>query len=160
MFERYPESRQLSGVFLEQLFQSCPLPLFIVYNLQLGIINFQYKNFRKAGCYRQAKRTTGNARTNQQIKKIRLAIIIASFLILVPLITIYLTNNFSFAKAFKLTSIIISIGIFTFSIANRFDKDYSDNIFVDAEINQRGQVILNCKPGFADTRPYCYNQSK
>jgi hypothetical protein len=30
--------------------------------------------------------------------------------------------NFSFAKAFKLTSIIISVGIFTFSIADRFDK--------------------------------------
>ena len=68
--------------------------------------------------------------------------------------TTYLTNNFSFAKAFKLTSIIISVGIFTFSIADRFDKDYSDNIFVDAEINQPGQVILNCKPGFADTRTF------
>ncbi len=77
-----------------------------------------------------------------------------TFLTLVPLTTTYLTNNFSFAKAFKLTSIIISVGIFTFSIADRFDKDYSDNIFVDAEINQQGQVILNCKPGFADTRTF------
>ena len=39
-----------------------------------------------------------------------------TFLTLVPLTTTYLTNNFSFAKAFKLTSIIISVGIFTFSI--------------------------------------------
>jgi hypothetical protein len=75
-------------------------------------------------------------------------------LTLVPLTTTYLTNNFSFAKAFKLTSIIISVGIFTFSIADRFGEDYSDNIFVDAEINQQGQVILNCKPGFEDTRTF------
>jgi hypothetical protein len=34
---------------------------------------------------------------------------------------------------FKLTSIIISVGIFTFSIAGRFDKHYSDNIFADAD---------------------------
>ena len=68
-----------------------------------------------------------------------------TFLTLVPLTTTYLTNNFLFAKAFKLTSIIISVGIFTFSIADRFDKDYSDNIFVDAEINQQGQGILNGK---------------
>jgi hypothetical protein len=75
-------------------------------------------------------------------------------LTLVPLTTTYLTNNFSFAKAFKLTSIIISVGIFTFSIADRFGEDYSDNIFVDAEINQQGQVILNCIPGFEDTRTF------
>jgi hypothetical protein len=58
------------------------------------------------------------------------------------------------ATMLGLNDIIISVGIFTFSIADRFDKDYSDNIFVDAEINQQRQVILNCKPGFADTRTF------
>ena len=33
-------------------------------------------------------------------------------------------------------------------------KNYSDNIFVDTEINQQGQGILNCKPGFTDTRTF------
>jgi hypothetical protein len=31
---------------------------------------------------------------------------------------------------------------------------YSDNIFIDAEISDQGQVIFNCKPGFADTRTF------
>jgi len=39
-----------------------------------------------------------------------------TFLTLVPLTTTYLTNNFSFAKAFKLTSIIISVGISPFQL--------------------------------------------
>ena len=47
--------------------------------------------------------------------------------------TTYLKKNFSFAQAFKLTSKIISGTDFHLSIADGFDKDYSDNIFADAD---------------------------
>ena len=56
---------------------------------------------------------------------------------------------------------MVALGIFIFSIADRFDKDYSDNIFVDADIDKQGNVTLNCKPGFADTRTFTLtNNSK
>jgi hypothetical protein len=77
-----------------------------------------------------------------------------TFLVLIPLTAIFLTSIIKSAKTVKLTSIFLAIGIFTFSIADRFNKDYSDNIFVDAEISEQGQVTLNCKPGFADTRTF------
>jgi len=49
-----------------------------------------------------------------------------------------------------LTSRIISAGIFSFSIDERFD--HSGNIFADTEINQQRQVKPNCKPALANTR--------
>ena len=76
------------------------------------------------------------------------------FLTLIPLTAIFLTSNLKFAKTVKLTSIILALGLFIFSIGERFNKDYSDNIFVDAEINKQGQITLNCKPGFADSRTF------
>ena len=75
-------------------------------------------------------------------------------LLLIPLTTIYLTDSYKKSALFKLTSIFIALGIFIFAITDRFDKDYSDQIFVDAEINKQGQITLNCKPGFADTRTF------
>ncbi|MCA2854689.1 MAG: hypothetical protein IM449_07260 [Microcystis sp. M065S1] len=77
-----------------------------------------------------------------------------TFLTLIPLTAIFLTANFKFAKKVKLTSIILTLGLFILSIGERFNKDYSDNIFVDAEINMQGQITLNCKPGFADSRTF------
>lgn len=77
-----------------------------------------------------------------------------TFLALIPLTVIFLTASNKFAKTFKLTTIIMAIGILIFSIADRFNKDYSDNIFVDAEISEQGQITLNCKPGFADSRTF------
>lgn len=77
-----------------------------------------------------------------------------TILLLIPLTTIYLTNYIKFAKICKFTSIFITIGIFIFSIIDRFDKNYYDKIFIDAEINKQGQVTLSCKPGFADTRTF------
>jgi hypothetical protein len=77
-----------------------------------------------------------------------------TFLTLIPLTVICLTTNSKFAKTFKLTTIILTIGIFIFSIADRFNKDYSDSIFIDAEISEQGQITLNCKPGFADSRSF------
>ena len=77
-----------------------------------------------------------------------------TFLTLIPLTAIFLTSNLKFAKTVKLTSIILALGLFIFSIGERFNKDYSDNIFVDAEINKQGQITLNCKPGFADSRTF------
>jgi hypothetical protein len=77
-----------------------------------------------------------------------------TFLALIPLTAIFLTAYNKLAKTIKLTTILLAIGIFTFSIADRFNKDYSDSIFVDAEVNAKGQIILNCKPGFADSRTF------
>ena len=77
-----------------------------------------------------------------------------TFLTLIPLTAIFLTSNLKFAKTVKLTSIILALGLFIFSIGERFNKDYSDNIFVAAEINKQGQITLNCKPGFADSRTF------
>ena len=75
-------------------------------------------------------------------------------LILIPLTTIYLTDNFSNSKVFRIISIFLSVCIFIFSIADRFDKNYTDSIFVDAEISSKGQITLNCKPSFGDTRTF------
>lgn len=77
-----------------------------------------------------------------------------TFLALITLTAIFLTTNFKFAKTIKFTSIILAVGIFIFAIADRFNKDYSDSIFVDAEINEQGQITLNCKPRFADSRTF------
>ncbi|MBF0693444.1 MAG: hypothetical protein IR153_00130 [Flavobacterium sp.] len=77
-----------------------------------------------------------------------------TFLTLIPLTVTFITANNNFAKTFKLLSIILGMGIFIFSIADRFNKDYSDNIFVDAEISEQGHINLNCKPGFADSRTF------
>lgn len=77
-----------------------------------------------------------------------------TFLALIPLTIMLLTVNNKFAKTLRLTSILLAIGIFIFSIADRFNKDYSDNIFVDAEISEQGHITLNCKPGFADSRTF------
>ena len=75
-------------------------------------------------------------------------------LALIPLTVMFLTANNKFAKTFKVTSILLAIGIFIFSIADRFNKDYSDSIFVDAKISEQGHITLNCKPGFGDSRTF------
>ena len=73
---------------------------------------------------------------------------------LVPLTTSYLTANSKSKKIFVTTAIMIAISFPTFSIAERFNMNYSDNIFIDAVISELGQVTFNCKPSFADTRTF------
>jgi len=77
-----------------------------------------------------------------------------AFLTLIPLTTTYLTKNLKQKKGFQISSIVLAIGIFTFSIADRQNKNYYDNIFIDAEINAQSQIILNCKPSFGDSRNF------
>jgi len=77
-----------------------------------------------------------------------------SFLTLIPLTTIYLTQNLRQKKIIQISSIIFAVGIFIFAIADRYNKNYFDNIFIDAEISKQGQIILNCKPGFGDSRTF------
>lgn len=77
-----------------------------------------------------------------------------AFLTLIPLTTIFLA---AFARQKKLlvtASFIIAFGFPTFAIAERFNMNYSDQIFIDAEVNEKGQTKLNCKPSFADTRTF------
>ena len=76
------------------------------------------------------------------------------FLTLIPLTTTYLTQNIGQKKIFQLGAIVLSIGFFIFAIVDRQNKDYYGNIFIDAEIADSGEIILNCKPGFADSRAF------
>ena len=82
-----------------------------------------------------------------------------TFLTLIPLTAIFLAFKTKLANTVKSTSIFLAIGIFIFSIADRFNKDYSDSIFVDAEINEQGQISFNCKPSFADPRTFVVTTS-
>lgn len=77
-----------------------------------------------------------------------------AFLTLIPLTTAYLTQNIGQKKIFQLGSIVLSIGFFIFAIVDRQNKDYYGNIFIDAEIADSGEIILNCKPGFSDSRAF------
>lgn len=77
-----------------------------------------------------------------------------SFVTLIPLTTIYLTQNSGQKKIIQISAIIFAVGIFLFAIADRYNKNYFDNIFINAEISEQGQITLNCKPGFADSRTF------
>jgi len=77
-----------------------------------------------------------------------------ALLTLIPLTILYLTSISKHKMIFVTTAILVAISFPIFAIAERYNMNYSDNIFVDAEINDQGQVKLNCKPGFADTRTF------
>jgi hypothetical protein len=77
-----------------------------------------------------------------------------TLLTLIPLTTSFLTGTSKHKKILVSIAIIIAIGFPTFAIAERYNMNYSDNIFIDAEISSQGQVTLNCKPGFGDTRTF------
>lgn len=73
-----------------------------------------------------------------------------SFLFITLTSILYLFGNW---KNLKILGIIIFIGFLILPIAERYNKDYSENIFIDAEIKDR-KVILTCKPGFGDSRNF------
>jgi hypothetical protein len=77
-----------------------------------------------------------------------------ALLTLVPLTISYLTATSKHKRIFVTTATIIAISFPTFAIAERYNMNYSENIFIDAEISDQGQVTLNCKPGFADSRTF------
>ena len=77
-----------------------------------------------------------------------------TFLALIPLTTNYLTNDLKQKKRFQLTSIMVVVGFCIFTVGFRLNKNYYDNIFIDAEIREQGQIVLNCKPGFGDSRTF------
>ncbi len=77
-----------------------------------------------------------------------------ALLTLIPFTTSYLTATSKQKGIFVMAAIIVTLSFPIFAIAERYNMTYSDNIFVDAEITDQGQVILNCKPGFADTRAF------
>ncbi len=77
-----------------------------------------------------------------------------AFLTIIPLTTIYLTQDLKKRKLFQLGAVILSVGFFIFAIIDRQNKDYYGNIFIDADISGNGEIILNCKPGFADSRTF------
>ena len=77
-----------------------------------------------------------------------------TFLALIPLTIMLLALNSKFAETLRLTSILFAIGIFIFSIAERFNKDYVDSIFIDSEISELGYITLKCSPSFGDSRTF------
>lgn len=77
-----------------------------------------------------------------------------AFLTLIPLTITYLTNGLEQKKIFEVGAIALSINIFIFAVIDRQNKNYYDNIFIDAEIADSGEIILICKPGFADSRTF------
>lgn len=77
-----------------------------------------------------------------------------AFLTLIPLTITYLTKSLGQKKIFQFGATAFSIGIFIFAIIDRQNQNYYDNIFIDAEIADNGEIILNCKPGFADSRTF------
>ncbi len=77
-----------------------------------------------------------------------------AFMTIIPLTTLYLTQDLKKRKLFQLGAVILSVGFFIFAIIDRQNKDYYGNIFIDADISGNGEIILNCKPGFADSRTF------
>jgi hypothetical protein len=77
-----------------------------------------------------------------------------AFLTLIPLTTTFLTKNFKQEKLFQFGAVALSIGFCIFAIADRQNENYYDNLFIDAEITDHGEIILNCKPGFGDSRSF------
>ena len=77
-----------------------------------------------------------------------------AFLTLIPLTITYLTQSLGQKRIFQIGATAFSIGIFIFAIIDRQNQNYYDNIFIDAEISDNGEIILNCKPGFADSRTF------
>ena len=75
-------------------------------------------------------------------------------LTLIPITITYLTQSLVQKKIFQIGATVFSIGIFIFAIIDRQNQNYYDNIFIDAEIADNGEIILNCKPGFADSRTF------
>jgi hypothetical protein len=81
------------------------------------------------------------------------------YLALIPLTTTYLTNTLTNANKFIVSSIFASVSFFIYSIADRFQKNYEDTIFINAVINEKGLVILNCNPHFGDSRTFVINSN-
>lgn len=77
-----------------------------------------------------------------------------TFLTLIPLTIIFLTINSKYTKAIKLISILLAISFFIFPIAEKFNKDYSDDIFINAKIDKLGKIIFYCNPHFGDSRTF------
>lgn len=77
-----------------------------------------------------------------------------TMLILVPLTTSYLTATSKHQNLLFKAAMIIAISFPIFAIAERYDTNYLNNIFIDAKINSHGQVMLRCNPSFADSRTF------
>jgi hypothetical protein len=71
---------------------------------------------------------------------------------IISLTTIYLSEKFKLKKSLIIVSLIICSCFIIYPILDRYEKEYTDTIFVNAEINKSGFITLNCKPGFADSR--------
>ncbi len=73
---------------------------------------------------------------------------------IIPLTIAYLSNKLKSKNLIIIVSLIICFSFIIYPIIDRYNKEYTDTIFIDAEINKSGFTILNCKPGFADSRNF------
>lgn len=76
------------------------------------------------------------------------------FLSLIPLSISYLTYQKTSRQFFKWTSIFIATGFLIFIFIDRWEKDYSRTVFIDANLRNDGVIELKVKPGFADSREF------
>lgn len=72
-------------------------------------------------------------------------------LIIIALAISYFAEKSKFKNKIRLASILFSSSFLFFSIIERFDKNYSDNIFIDAEIDKNVNIKLICRPSFGDS---------
>lgn len=73
---------------------------------------------------------------------------------IIPLATFYLSEKIKFKNLLIIVSLFICFCFIIYPILDRYKKEYSDTIFVDAEINTSGLITLNCKPNFGDSRNF------
>lgn len=73
---------------------------------------------------------------------------------IIPLATIYLSGKSKSKKLLITISLIISSLFVIYPILDRYEKEYTNTIFIEAEITKSGFTTLNCKPGFADSRNF------
>jgi hypothetical protein len=72
----------------------------------------------------------------------------------IPLTTVYLGDKFKFKNSLIIISLIICFCFIIYPILERYNKEYTETIFIDAEINESGLITLNCKPSFGDSRNF------
>jgi hypothetical protein len=76
------------------------------------------------------------------------------YLTLIPLCVLQLTVNVKAKRIIVYCLILATLSIPVYSIVERYDRDYTESLFADIEIIKDGTLLINCKPGFADSRSF------
>lgn len=68
--------------------------------------------------------------------------------------TCLLTKKFRYSKSIIAATILMVCSLPIISIAERWDMAYSDSIYMDFEIQENGNLKIEGRPGFADSRHF------